>query len=610
MAPAMATAMVMNTVFTNKRATHKKTKPANTPKAGRNARGRGDWRKFAHSGSSSTDGMNKADTPKVEAVRPTNSGLSNDNALVIRTGNSNNFAANLGTAEGVVPGEDISSASGHTAESSPGATLDVTRMKVIDLTCVDIVGSGAHTATLPATFAVDFRPVEDTSLSAGGFSSLPLGEMKRVTNAQHLRSSMEEADIDQTRDAVGFPPGYRSASTKSKPLYHDADTERSILRKEQDAAALMKADPAIDRIGGVEAQSPHRAKEVDQAARDRFRLMLERLTQSKPPPSDLAVDDQVSSTVAGHRTNGQNVMVDSGYSSPDDMNQAQSGSAHDSGIESLSKKLNPMALEFKVPGETKQPATSSRPHTSTSSSGTDRPAQHQPQHCGPIPEPSPPLSDYISANGLGYVVPATFPVHGSGTMMPFTPSTSPSMALLNNLYGSNNMMSTMPTTNHYPNQIASVLPNVGTFPSSAMPTTALPVMANGFRSQSAPISGYPLNTVQAEYPTAPFQQLSMPLPILPSQGYDLASQYPTAGTYGAAAMSFAPSTGATNPLQMPLPAINPVPRRFPVTQKPRDNNPFTQQMYEEYLEYRKSFEPGFHEAARRRQMERYARQNA
>lgn len=607
MAPAM---VIMNTAFTNKRAKHKKTKPANISKVGRNARGRGDWRKFAHSGSTSTDSIEKAVTPKVEDIKPTNSGLSDDNSLLIRTGNSNDVVASPVTAEGVVPGEDINSAQGHKVESSPEVTLDVTHVKVIDLTCVDIVRSGGHTATLPTTFAVDFRPIDQASLSAGGSPSLPIGEMKRVTNPQHLCSSMEEADIDQTRDALGFPPRYRLASTKSGPSCHGADTERSILLKEQDAAALMKADPAIDRIGGVKAQSPHRAKEVDQAARDRFRHMLERLTQGKPSTSDVAVADLGSSTVTRHQASEHNAMVDSGYDSPDDINQAQSGSGHALGIESPSKRLNPMALEFKVPGETKPPVTSSRPHTNSSSSGTDSSAQYQAQYFGPTPEPSPLLSNYNSVNVPGYVVPATFPVHGRGTMAPPMPSTSLSMALLNNLYGSNSMMSTIPTTNHYPNQMTSVLPNVGTFPSSATPTTALPVMANGFRSQSAPISGYPWNTAQTEYPTAPFQQLSMPLSMLAPQGYNAASQYPTTGTYGAAAMGFAPSTGSTNPLQMPLPLINPVPRRFPVTQKPRDNNPFTQQMYEEYLEYRKSFEPGFHEAARKRQMERYARQNA
>lgn len=636
--PTMASAMVMNTTFTDKITKPKNMKLGNLPKAGKNARGLADWRKFAHSESISTDGINKAVPSTVEAARPKNSGLSNNNVLVIETGKPNYFAANRGTAEGVVPCKDISSSEGHKADYSPEKTLDVIHMKVTDLTSVDIVGSSGHTVTLPATFAIDVSLVERACISASGSSSLSIGEMKRATNPHHLRAAMEEADIDQTRGALRFPPAFRSVSTKSEFFCSSGDTQSNIFLKEQDTAAMMKADPAIERVGRVEARSPQHSQEVGTADRDRFQHMLDRLTRYKPLlASGLAEVDQDSNTVAGpqagdlsitaglvketnvlyqqqvarQHANGHKVTGDSGYASPDVIDQGSSGSRHDLGTtERPSKKLNPLALEFEVLGETKSLVAPSRPHTSSSSLGTDIFAQYQAQQFGSTSEISPLLSNHNTTHGHGFFVPTTFPIH-SGAMVPPMPSTSPPIALFNNLYGSNNMMSAMPPMNPYPDQITSALANVGTFPPSAMPTAALQAMANGFRPQSVPINGYPLNTVQTEYPRAPFQQLtmSMPMPTLPSQGYTVASQYPTTGIYGAAAGGFVPSTAVTNPPQLPLPAIKSVPH-FPVTRKPRDNDPVTQQLYEAYLEYRKSFEPGFHEAARKRQMNRFARQNA
>jgi hypothetical protein len=48
---------------------------------------------------------------------------------------------------------------------------------------------------------------------------------------------------------------------------------------------------------------------------------------------------------------------------------------------------------------------------------------------------------------------------------------------------------------------------------------------------------------------------------------------------------------------------------FPVTQKPRDNDPLKQQQYESYLEWRKANEPGFATSCKSRQARRFARQH-
>jgi hypothetical protein len=64
-----------------------------------------------------------------------------------------------------------------------------------------------------------------------------------------------------------------------------------------------------------------------------------------------------------------------------------------------------------------------------------------------------------------------------------------------------------------------------------------------------------------------------------------------------------------------IPAPNPAttapapPPFFPVTKKPRDNDPWKQQQYEAFLEWRKMNEPGFHMAAKQRQANRILRRH-
>ncbi|KAK1836309.1 hypothetical protein QBC39DRAFT_367676 [Podospora conica] len=62
--------------------------------------------------------------------------------------------------------------------------------------------------------------------------------------------------------------------------------------------------------------------------------------------------------------------------------------------------------------------------------------------------------------------------------------------------------------------------------------------------------------------------------------------------------------------QPPLLGLDPKAHRpsFPVTQKPRDRDPIKQQLYEQYLEWRKANEPGYHQACKIRQAQRVVRQ--
>ncbi|KAK0614239.1 hypothetical protein B0T14DRAFT_570195 [Immersiella caudata] len=66
------------------------------------------------------------------------------------------------------------------------------------------------------------------------------------------------------------------------------------------------------------------------------------------------------------------------------------------------------------------------------------------------------------------------------------------------------------------------------------------------------------------------------------------------------------STAPCPPLFGPDRKINRPP--FPVTQKPRDHDPVKQQQYEQYLEWRKANEPGYHMRCKMRQAQRVVRQ--
>lgn len=83
--------------------------------------------------------------------------------------------------------------------------------------------------------------------------------------------------------------------------------------------------------------------------------------------------------------------------------------------------------------------------------------------------------------------------------------------------------------------------------------------------------------------------------------------------------AMAPVTAPPRTLLVPAPGIPPKPQfaadskqirpHFPVTQKPRDHDPFKQQQYEAYLEWRKANEPGYHIRCKMRQANRIVRQH-
>lgn len=595
-----------------------------------------DWRKDASSVSVLGDAAHNTIVPAHEAAK-----LS-DNALVIETGVPVSSIDYRRLNKDMTPWGAVSSAPPAKTEFTTEETTDITQIRVNGLSPIVVVDHDGREITLPTAFALDVTPVERAYISSGSSSPLSLGELKLAKNPARLRRSSQDTDIEDTRRVLNIRDIRRSISTSPEYLAKNAGTRYDRMIKEKHAAALMEEDPAIDRIGGVEAESPHRARKVDQAARDRFRLMLERLNQLASATSsdltkghnedqspvttllandpaiiairakdcDLAsnvaengeeVDAMYQQQVGWQHAIGARVSGDSGYVSTEGTHKRHDSSGdekspnskRDSGIasESPSKKLNPLAAEFKT----------------VDKAGPVRFSMDKFDPCvpppsfGPVPELSPPFSNYGPANGSGHF--ALAPPPGLGPMMP-PMAPSPPMAHMNNF--------------HAP--VAPPMPfnNFGMFSPGPMGPIASPPMfnSNPFNANPRGCPPMPFMPQPQALPIGPPPGFNKPnMPIAPPLGFNMAPQLPpVVPHYRPAAMGPAPPMmqppmfPAPAPMGIATPPIPLAPATFPVTKKPRGHDPIKQQQYEAYLEYRKAFEPGYHFAARARQANRYARQ--
>ncbi|KAK1783438.1 hypothetical protein QBC45DRAFT_462041 [Copromyces sp. CBS 386.78] len=141
------------------------------------------------------------------------------------------------------------------------------------------------------------------------------------------------------------------------------------------------------------------------------------------------------------------------------------------------------------------------------------------------------------------------------------------------------------------------LGNFGTFPPSTAPSMAAP-----------PFNMQPPN-MAASLGTGTFLPSMRPPipPFVPAPISGLGSMYPQAS------VSAAPPVQPTIPLTSAGQPAQPGPKvdrpYFPVTTKPRIPDPIKQQQYEEYLEWRKANEPGYHIKCKIRQANRVVRQH-
>lgn len=531
-----------------------------------------------------------------------------------------------------------------------------------------LVRPNGTTVALPNSFLLDVSPVEKAYISSGDHSSLSIGELKIAKNPRRMRTQTDQdIDFDQKHQICHFKKILSNRCVSISPEYLTKNTGARYARvmKEKEASALMEHDEAIDSIGGVEAKSPESARRKPdnefqkEEKKKAFESLLSRLTKSGPPPKfDLSKASlherpcaQPPSTAEISRPRSANSDKDSGYDT-----------------ESPVKKLNPAASEFNsgrpiiVHGDS--PVASefrkSAPmivHGDWKNVQKNLPQLHintifpPEQGTGPAPMPAglPPMKPFGTPfdynNGMNmhnnhmnmHGFDASFPINGQANG-DFAAPCPPMMLPPPQMDGMHNNPMGYPQMQAFPPPAGQHFGSFHGVPPNMMPQfPALPPMPPMPMEHQAPPM---FNNGSNHFNTFPHCGPPPPPPPqaqFPPQGQSMNGHPPPPGLAPPmplnhpAVVPMAPVGPATLPPPptpiMPLPnpatttTINPavvpsaappavvVPPHFPVTKKPRDNDPYKQQKYEEYLEWRKTYEPGFHLAAKQRQVNRFIRNN-
>ncbi|KAH8880000.1 hypothetical protein GQ53DRAFT_17317 [Thozetella sp. PMI_491] len=376
---------------------------------------------------------------------------------------------------------------------------------------------------------------------------------------------------------------------------------------------MMSANTSIDSTGGVDFESSHQRKELPMESKMRFLDLVDRLKRYSVSSS------RISPGVMSHCISGSSV------GSEDTAKVVAHVPTHEDERECKKpqgKKLDPTAAEFRAvgsflgspisyfPKRLSRPALSNVfPEAAHLGQGHQTLLEHREVGNaihgaigGPIcgGSVSHPYSSF-NETGLG------FPSRSSGRS-PVIPAVSSQ-----EIGSYTHRFNTVPATNlfmerhdTYPTSHYSGTTGIGSNP---------PLLSMNGVGTTYPFSGPPLNPLPQQAPGGNFasnhqglhgmpdltsMQLSMP-PIPPTIGYNSL----TTGQHNAMAASFAGSiqpghTTSQGTSDRPL---------FPVTRKPRGNNPWQQMEYERFLEWRKANEPGYHMSCKMRQAQRVIRQH-
>lgn len=474
-----------------------------------------------------------------------------------------------------------------------------------------VVRNDGEEETIPNSFLMDVTPVEKAYISSGNSSPASLGELKLAKNPHRFRQRTDQdIDFDQKTRTIHVSTIRRCVSTSPEFLTKNAGTRYEKVKREQEASTLMNVDPAIKEIGGVESSSPHRRGPVDEEGRDRFEGLigrLNRLAQKGPAPTcdfrkALGTGNNDGRPVTPPGFHPRNQSTDSAWMKMRDPAIIEISPTKDSGYdtESPSKKLNPAAVKFKSAARSDAPPMFQQQqfHTSPGRQNHQRPhistifpdvQQQQPRLLTPIPIPA-----GLKLHGMPWesernmgIDPfeSQFPQIRGG-MNQMGPRPPPGLVNLGPMPGLNLPPLPGPLANPFSSlpSISSLPPLIHSLPQ--LHNAAPPITNFGMAPPPPP----PTNFIAGTGASAPFNNRSFQNPLanlLPPPGFK-AQRLPVT-------------------LPPPLPTAQPV---FPVTKKPRDNDPWKQQQYEAYLEWRKMNEPGFHLAAKQRQANRIQRQRA
>jgi hypothetical protein len=521
--------------------------------------------------------------------------------------------------------------------SLPLCGRDFTKIVLKAAEPLTLVRPNGKTVTVPNSFLLDVTPVEKAYISSGDHSSLSIGELKIAKNPRRLRTQTDQnIDFDQKNQICHFKKIISNRCVTVSPEYLSKNTGARYDRvmKEKEASALMEQDEAIDHIGGVDAESPVSARQkrenmVGKEEKKRaFEALLSRLSRSGTPP-------EVDSSKAAQRSDTRPLRLH--YKRPSDHSNMSTvditppPSAYgdkDSGYDTESpvKKLNPAASKFKSAPTAFQGGMKTHvpPHVNLVF-----PHGHMP---APIPMPAglPPMKPFgmpfdadkgVSSSGVGQH-PFKPQVEGHSNL--FTPDNPVSMPPPQ-WSGMQNPMFFQPMPPFPPlgllDSFDGMPPNMlPPFPPMPPLPMELPRFNNGNHFNTFPHCGPPPSLEQFLHNTAivPPMPPNLPIPSMRPAGPTILPSTPFVPPHNNN------NNNNNNHNVNPVPAITPkiavaagapppppaivVPPHFPVTKKPRDNDPYKQQKYEEYLEWRKMYEPGFHLAAKQRQQNRVMRQ--
>lgn len=513
---------------------------------------------------------------------------------------------------------------------------------------------------LPNRFTFDIRPRCFKSDHSDGSSSSTFGELRRVLDPRILSGKMSSDwlsishelpdDIQALLNTTRDPPGSDASSHEPESCRQEASPTSNRARNSKDST-------------GEPGPSETKSQDDEEV---RFRNMINRLQKRLPTPSlakprepriklqpadpailsaklkDGAIFENTQlSRVTELHPERKGRSSDSGYASdstpsctihyttPDN-----SRDSHEPAVvtkpslesQSATKKLNPAAAEFKVSTDSVHlpvptPKKLSRgPLTSLLFNPASDAAV-----VGPVPsvdkqqaaqtEEQPGAGDdkLQKQEQSSPVKSGAKTKHRNVPQVPHTqqpllpPNQHPSIPVPPNV---NLMAGTHPSLNFQPQKPNAALPfipapwlgglnmgNFGTFPPSTAPSMAVPPFNMPSPEMAATLgTGTFLPSIRPPIP-----------PFAPSAIGGLGSMYPQAAVPGM------PPVPPTIPPAGVGQAAQPGPKvdrpYFPVTTKPRVPDPIKQQQYEEYLEWRKANEPGYHIKCKIRQANRVVRQH-
>lgn len=464
---------------------------------------------------------------------------------------------------------------------------------------------------------------------------------------------------------VSISPEYLTKNTGARYARVMKEKEASALMEHDEAIDSIGGVEAKSPESARRKPDNEFQKEEKKKA---FESLLSRLTKSGPPPKfDLSKASlherpsaQPPSTAEISRPRSAHSDKDSGYDTESPVKKLNpAASEFNSGRPLIVHGDSPVASEFRksapmiVHGDWKNLSKNinlPRLHINT----TFPPEQGTAPAPAPMPAGLPPMKPFGTPfdynNGMNmhnndmnmHGFDASFPTNGQGSgdfSAPFPPMMLPPPqrdGMHNNPMGYSQMPAFHPPAaqqhfgsfNGAPPNMMPQFPGMPPMPPMSMEHQAPPMFNGGNHFNTFPHCGPPpLPLQQAQFPPqGQFMNGHPPPPGLapPMPQPDMRPPMAPVGL-GPATLPPAPAhpimphpnpaTSTTiNPAVVPVvpvPAAPVVvaPPHFPVTKKPRDNDPYKQQKYEEYLEWRKMYEPGFHLAAKQRQVNRFIRNN-